>query len=74
MPPFVPSGKGMLAIAVPEESQGTGRWSCSDHLTALHTLAAIAITKALLVIGSAYIYNDNPVVLLSSLPLPHQSQ
>jgi len=46
------SGKGMLAVAVPNESKGQGRWTTSDHLTALHTLAAITITKALLFIGS----------------------
>eukprot|EP01087_Luapelamoeba_hula_P016447 TRINITY_DN5059_c0_g1_i1.p1 TRINITY_DN5059_c0_g1~~TRINITY_DN5059_c0_g1_i1.p1 ORF type:complete len:1085 (+),score=167.54 TRINITY_DN5059_c0_g1_i1:1259-4513(+) len=48
----VKSGKGMLAALVPAASECGGRWQCSDHLSGVHTLAAITVTKALLHIGN----------------------
>jgi hypothetical protein len=43
--------KGKLTMMTPQYSQAYARYSCSSFLTALHSLAAVAYTKALLQIG-----------------------
>lgn len=60
-PPKPPVSYGMLgvdgnmSVLVPRASELAGRWQCSDSLTALHTLASVAIAKCLL----AYDVNES---------------
>jgi WD40 repeat protein len=60
-PPKPPVSYGMLgadgnmSVLVPRSSELAGRWQCSDSLTALHTLASVAISKCLL----AYDVNES---------------
>ena len=48
---FLRGHKGKLTMMTPQYTRPYSRYSCSPFLTALHSLAAVAYTKALLQIG-----------------------
>lgn len=39
---------GLLSLLTPASSHGAGRWRCSSHLTALHSLAAVTLCNTLM--------------------------